>query len=255
MEVRTPRVLPFLPKNHFHSQRYGPFTEDRDEAGELFLPDDPPAREPIGNPSTHLEPPARVRFPPKRITTAEIRKRVRNLLDYVGRVQVEEGKRKERAKVLGIKIGSLSPPSRLHMQGDSSAVDEDNTMDVDGPMEAREVKRDFRSSSELLGDLTRDLIACQETFAQGGFASPFQPSIPNFPSISPITPTFASGPRMDLIYPNLEAADIVDQVGEDEAVNVYREGKIDMVVTQEHEQQASNAIQAEVETKSQAFVI
>lgn len=60
---------------------------------------------------------------------------------------------------------------------------------------------------------------------------------------------------MDLIYPNLEAADIVDQVGEDEAVNVYREGKIDMVVTQEHEQQASNAIQAEVETKSQAFVI
>jgi hypothetical protein len=57
-----------------------------------------------GETPTHLEPPTRVRYPTKRMTIGEMRKRVRNLLEYVGRVQAEEDKRAERAKLLELAV-------------------------------------------------------------------------------------------------------------------------------------------------------
>ncbi|KAJ9115535.1 hypothetical protein QFC22_005299 [Naganishia vaughanmartiniae] len=57
-----------------------------------------------GETPTHLEPPTRVRYPTKRMTIGEMRKRVRNLLEYVGRVQGEEDKRAERAKLLELAV-------------------------------------------------------------------------------------------------------------------------------------------------------
>ena len=201
IEVRTPRVLPFLPKNHFHSQRYGPFSEDRDADGKLLLPNDPPAREPIGQPSTHLEPPARIRYPAKRITTAEMR----NVLDYVGRVKGEEGKRKGRAKILGIEVRSL-----LTLPPVNGKVHEEEAMMVDGDTEATKAKSEPPTATQLIDDLTRDLLAYQETFAQGGFASKFPPPIPTFPAQPPITLTLPPGLTMS--YTNREVGDGGDVV-------------------------------------------
>lgn len=62
---------------------------------------------------THLEPPTKVRFPTKRMTVSEMRKRVRNVLEYVGRLQVEEVNRVERAKILGIhQAATAAAPSQ-----------------------------------------------------------------------------------------------------------------------------------------------
>lgn len=52
--------------------------------------------------ATHLEPPTKVRFPTKRITIGEMRKRVRSILEYAGRIQLEEANRNQRAKMLGL---------------------------------------------------------------------------------------------------------------------------------------------------------
>ncbi len=246
VEVRSPRVLSFLPKNHFHNQTYGPFLEDRDEQGNLVLPGDQPTREAIGSSTTHLEPPARIRYPAKRITRAEIRKRLRNVLDYMTRVHVEERKRKERAKLLGIKVESLPTRAKIDEQGDvnmEEAIADEPTQEI----EAKPPKPDPPNSTQILSDLTRDLIDFQFNLAQGGFASPFPPPIPTFPNLTPVTPTFPSGFTMSQGESRLSAVDevgrgedAVEQTGHCESIDVYREGKADPVITEEIEQQAAD---------------
>lgn len=207
IQVRSPRTVPSLPKNHYHNQRYGPFKDDRDEHGNLILPPEPPGRDTTGEITTHMEPPARPRYPVKRITTSEMRKRVRNLLDYVRRVQVEEGKRKERARILGIEVKPLPKPA-IELEPEPE-VDEngDSTMDpLPAPAPNSEDGTDpvlpGRTSAELMDDLSRDLVTFQEDFAAGMFATPLQLSTATFGvgsggrGLSPVTPTFTGKGRM-----------------------------------------------------------
>ena len=180
LESRAPRQMTYLSKNYFFNQHYGPFTDERDEEGNLLLPDDPATREPVNGLMTQLEPPARVRYPIKRTTTSEMKKRVRNMLEYVTRVQIEESKRKERAAQIGIPDPStLAPATRPDEDGDA-------LMDAEGEAAGEQHQSmtvgDGPSAAEMLADLTRDLIAFQETFAAGGFATPAMPSS------QPITP-------------------------------------------------------------------
>ncbi|BEJ17327.1 hypothetical protein CspHIS471_0607280 [Cutaneotrichosporon sp. HIS471] len=180
LEVPSPRTLQYLPRTHFSNQRYGPFTDDRDAEGKLILPDDMPLREVEGDPVNHREPPTRVRYPVKRITTAEMRKRVRNLLEYVGRVQDEEARRAERAARIGIPATS-APRRRLRSFGSDDGREEFHA-NGDADDRARSVTPPGPpppTASQLLDEFTRDLIAFQEAFNTGDFESlPFAQSRP-----------------------------------------------------------------------------
>ena len=190
LEPRMSRSMAYLPRNHFLNQRYGPFSEDRDDEGRLLLPENPGTRETSGDPVTQLEPPARVRYPTKRLTTAEIRKRVRNMLEYVSRVQQEEAKRKQRAETIGIDIKAV-PVSRR--KGKENEQPQDDSM---GEHDAPQLSMRYGegvSSEQLMDELMRDLIGFQESFSLGGGlgVSPMPPTIATFSS-APVTPAFAS---------------------------------------------------------------
>ena len=190
LEPRLSRSLAYLPRNHFLNQKYGPFSEERDEAGKLVLPEDPGQRETSGDPVTQLEPPARVRYPAKRITTAEVRKRVRNMLEYVSRVQQEEAKRKQRAELIGINIKAVPPARR---KGKENEQPQDEAVDgVDAPQLSMRYGEGV-SSEQLMNELMRDLIGFQESFTSGGGlgVSPMPPTIATFSS-APVTPAFPS---------------------------------------------------------------
>ncbi|ORY24281.1 hypothetical protein BCR39DRAFT_325129 [Naematelia encephala] len=242
LEVRSPRTMAFLPRNHFINQRYGPFTEDRDDDDNLLLPDEPPVREPTGEPGTHQEPPTRIRYPAKRITTGEVRKRVRHVLEYVGRVQQDEAKRHERAKLIGIDIKPLS-------KHDNELEPLDDVLK--GP-----------TSAQLLDELTRDLITFQESFVQGMFASPLPPSVaafntPTLPSLGFVSAredTDGGAERQDgnqvengeesqdreeALNRNVE----LEHVEKGDEVDVYREGMVGVIITEPEEEQAAERIE------------
>lgn len=168
--VPTPRNLQFLTRSHFLNQRYGPFTEERGPDGKLIMPEDKPLRDVEGEPMCHRQPPTRVRFPMKRMQLAEMGRRVGNVLEYVGRVQHEETRRLERAKLLGIPEGNVPrklPPMDEDTRPKRKRADEEESPQQDeiynGPTGP--------SSSVLLDELTRDLIAFQEAFQTGDFES------------------------------------------------------------------------------------
>lgn len=102
----------------------------------------PPAQDPTnGEPATHFEAPTKIRYPTKRMTIGEMRKRVRNLLEFVGRVQGEEDKRGERAKLLELGVPSTGSgrASEVPAKDASEEQTEDapaDTMDVDKVPEA-----------------------------------------------------------------------------------------------------------------------
>ncbi|WVR06403.1 hypothetical protein IAU60_003434 [Kwoniella sp. DSM 27419] len=208
LEVPAPRTLSYLPRNHFHNQRYGPFTEERSENGRLSLPDEPAGREPVGEPTSQLDPPARPRFPVKRITTAEMKKRIRNMLEYVGRVQIEEGKRQERAKLLGVKVVKKRS-NDVDAQGDVTMAENTDPVSETEPGSTPQASK----PAQLLDELTRELIAVQESFAVNGFGvascngdglgSPVPPPIPMFngnggASSAPPTPVLPFEPTAPL---------------------------------------------------------
>lgn len=237
LDIRSQRTLPSISRNHYHNQRYGPFTEQRDDQGKLILPEDPPLREPNGEAETHLEPPARVKYPAKRITVGEMRKRVRVILDYVYKIQSNDVKRAERMKELGIVVTSLprKPKSKGKEKDEASGDDQGDTeqdVNADGtrqvtvaesetPMEtdhegdiamngdiphpagekeieptaAPPVKKDekeqtpeppVRTSTELMEELVRDLLAFQDTFSANGLVTPMPPPVPTFDQALPI---------------------------------------------------------------------
>lgn len=158
---------------------------------------------------THLEPPTRVRFPTKRMTVSEMRKRVRNVLEFVGRLQVEEVNRIARATILGIQPAD-PPPSRdepgraaepepkvetepnadVDMDAepkDESAVDSapaktDASVEPaapDGTAPPKSASSTGSSTGDtttsksmhLMDELTRDLIRFQEMFEPGYMGS------------------------------------------------------------------------------------
>lgn len=169
LQVRSPRQLPPIPKNHFFNHTYGPFAEI-DENGTLELPADPPEREATGKRGeTHTEPPARVKYPQRRVTTAEMRKRVKHMQEFCNRVRVEEGRRSQRKAQISIP--------------DAEAGDVD--------MEAHASTSTGPSASQLMAELTADLLDFQETWARGGFAH-LDGSGPAWGGFSPIPPSSAT---------------------------------------------------------------
>ncbi|KAK4684857.1 hypothetical protein P7C73_g5306, partial [Tremellales sp. Uapishka_1] len=194
LRVPSSRPLPSLPRNHFSHQRYGPFSEEVDENGNLVLPGEPVLRDTNSERKSHLEPPSRVKYPVKRITTAEIKKRVRNVLEYVGRVQSEESKRSERGKLLGIDLVELP---ELQEEEEDDNEDEENEAEDVAEGDVAKAVRDGPplTASELMDELTRDLIAFQESFhGQLALNSPLPPSVATFGNtngslLAPNTPT------------------------------------------------------------------
>ena len=190
LDVRSQRTLPHISRNHYLNQRYGPFNEERDEEGRLILPDENSMREPTGEAETHLEPPARIKYPARRITVGEIRKRVRSMLDYVSKAQSMEEKRLERNKALGIVVTPL-PKKGKSKQVEDSGMDIDANGDTemestDPELEDKDDHQPVRTSMELMEELTRDLFAFQETYMTNNGATPLPPPIPNFEPPLPV---------------------------------------------------------------------
>ena len=199
----------------------------------------------MGDPTTYLEPPARVRYPAKRITMADIRKRIRNLLDYVGRVQSEEARRKERAEILAIDI-HLLPDQVQVAEADDMCTSESPSKSITITSEVIEQDYKPNHSVHLLDDLESNLIAFQETLAQGNFVSPFLPMDPSFASQSPVTPSVPSFPSMIVTDPIRSEEMIMEQVREEDAVDVYREeDRVNIVRSEEAELQAAHTVDTE----------
>ncbi|WRT67862.1 uncharacterized protein IL334_004836 [Kwoniella shivajii] len=246
LEVPAPRVVSYLPRNHFHNQKYGPFSEERNEKGKLVLPDEPSGREIIGDKQTQLDPPARPRYPVKRVTTAEMRKRVRNVLEYVGRIQIEEGKRQQRAKLLGININSKFTSTKsiqkendmgvdvgIDMDGDiemnqepTSTGDgiktvEDSTTTENENQDENGIDNHQGVSIQLMDELTRDLIGFQESFSSNGntingngfgFASPMTLSNSTFGNNRvPPTPTLPADPSIPTVTVPHEPTEVITE--------------------------------------------
>ena len=206
LDVRSQRTLPHISRNHHMNQRYGPFSNERDENGRLVLPEEIPIREPAGEAETHPEPPARVRYPPKRITVGEIRKRVRNMLDYVSKAQSGEEKRLERNRVLGIVVTPLpnkgkgkekADQNEEQVNGDSMDVEEPSGSGFDANVlgdidmnqledQADEPAPRERTAAEMMEEFTRDLIAFQETYLSNTSATPLPPPTSNFEPSLPV---------------------------------------------------------------------
>ena len=84
------------------------------------------------------EMPTRVKFPGKRMTIGEMKRRVRSVLEYVGRVQIEAADRRERV----LDHRSSSSSSNGNGNGDKAS-----------------------ESIQMLDDLTRELIRFNERFS------------------------------------------------------------------------------------------
>ncbi|CEH16589.1 transcription factor binding protein [Ceraceosorus bombacis] len=98
-----------------------------------------PVIEPMPYTSQTLhEPRTKIRFPPKRMTLGEMRKRVRNIGEYVTRSQVEAVERSRRTKLLGIKIS---------LPGDAALLAE---------MGKREADADGNRGKEITSDASKE---------------------------------------------------------------------------------------------------
>lgn len=101
-------TAPSKPTHHKGSRRPSPGesaapspSEPSPESGELqgAFPQVPP----VLQPTSHLsEAPTKIKFPSRRMSMAEMRKRAKTVLDYIGRMQVEMVDRNNRNRVLGV---------------------------------------------------------------------------------------------------------------------------------------------------------
>lgn len=85
----------------------------------------------------------KVRFPAKRTTMGEMRKRVRNISDYVTRIQIEAAEREKRMRFLGIRIeeDALKEKEKLEaMKEGEAAIDKTSSAEEGG-------KNDFQDES------------------------------------------------------------------------------------------------------------
>jgi hypothetical protein len=135
------------------------------QSGKFKATSDVPATHELANGETptHYEAPTKIRYPTKRMTIGEMRKRVRNLLEFVGRVQGEEDKRGERAKLLELGVASVAvvsseepaqEPTEAGKVGESRDVTTE-TMEIDKePEPVAEGKPDqvVDAKTEAVGD-------------------------------------------------------------------------------------------------------
>lgn len=265
LEVPAPRVMAYLPKNHFHNQRYGPFSEERDSTGRLILPANQQDREVVGHPTTQLEPPTRVKFPAKHISAGDVKKRVRAVLEYVGKTQMDEGKRLRRAKTLGIipvSTAAIRWKERQRKERESEEGIGDDDVVMSGANEAQEdrpfppeleIARDQPRSAHLMAELTEMLIGFQEAFSSNDFAvfgnggtGGSVPPTPQIPDMSTIPPTPVL-PSLPSDHPHGSSAGVIsrsaerevdgaeetttEEVGAGKGLDVYRAGIVNKVVT------------------------
>jgi hypothetical protein len=108
---------------------------------------------------THFELPSKVKYPGKRMTVGEMKKRVRSVLEYVGRIQIEEVTRGERAKMLGL---DKITRERRHVDLTIGAADTETNASGSG---------EISKSMQMMDDLTRDLIKFQEIFDGNGHST------------------------------------------------------------------------------------
>jgi hypothetical protein len=147
-----------------------------------------------------------------------MRKRVRNMLEYVGRVQNDETRRADRAQQVKIPselaLRPRLPPLEEELNGISRRKSRSRSTDVDDDVEMQEPtpispRIPLPSSSQLLDELTRDLIAFQEAFQTGDFDSLsfVAPPPPELPSPIP-------APQIELeVDVDVEAEAQVDSAG------------------------------------------
>lgn len=127
------------------------------------------------------EPPTKVRWPPKRMTMGEMRKRVRNISEYVTNKQLEAVERGKRMKDLGIEIVGPASDSQAQLgaevetgggagfsdamegvEGADGALERPSDSDSKAPAIAD--KERIPLSMKLMDELTRELIAFQQKY-------------------------------------------------------------------------------------------
>ncbi|SCZ90053.1 BZ3500_MvSof-1268-A1-R1_Chr9g10691 [Microbotryum saponariae] len=102
-------------------------------------------------PPTTAEAPTKIRFPNKRMTMPEMRKRARNVLEYLTRVQIEMSdreKRTERVEKAALSGGSGASGSTAAVQQNAASSDHLDSM-------------------SLMDELTKDIIMFQKTYFEG----------------------------------------------------------------------------------------
>ncbi|ORY89694.1 hypothetical protein BCR35DRAFT_156736 [Leucosporidium creatinivorum] len=103
------------------------------------------------------EQPTKVRFPNKRMTMPEMKKRARNVLEYLGRVEVEMSERAERRALLK-KAGEMQERERRREAGEDVG---DEPMDESG---GEGEKREESETVKAMDALTRELHEFQRKF-------------------------------------------------------------------------------------------
>ncbi|SCV69978.1 BQ2448_1372 [Microbotryum intermedium] len=102
-------------------------------------------------PPTAAEAPTKIRFPNKRITMPEMRKRARNVLEYLTRVQIEMSDREKRIEhVEKSTLSSGSRPSGSAVAGQEHPASSEHL-----------------DSMSLMDELTKDIIMFQKTYFEG----------------------------------------------------------------------------------------
>lgn len=100
------------------------------------------------------------------MTVGEMKKRVRSVLEYVGRIQIEEVKRGERAKMLGLDKVPAEHDDEEHHEDEAAGKEGEEAK----PTSAEAIEPEtapLTRSMQLMDELTRDLIKFQE-ICEGG---------------------------------------------------------------------------------------
>lgn len=96
----------------------------------------------LPEPVKHLEPSAKVRFPPRRVSMTEMKKRAKHVIDYLGRVQMDMVERNNRTRALSLAAGAGGAP----VSGTGSSA------------------QTSQSAAAMMNNLSRQLINFQEKF-------------------------------------------------------------------------------------------
>lgn len=160
------------------------------QSGQISSMPSPPASGSVPTPFqviSSIESSTKVRFPSRRMTMGEMRKRVRNIGEYVTRSQIEAVEREKRMKLLGIvppykeemEDDAVTPAETMHDDGEekdtvtadgSTAEQTADAKDANGEetIASTQAKaEELPLSMRLMEELTRELIHFQRKFGMG----------------------------------------------------------------------------------------
>ncbi|KAI5477551.1 hypothetical protein MNV49_006139 [Pseudohyphozyma bogoriensis] len=128
---------------------------------------------------THLEAPTRVRFPNKRMTMPEMKKRARNVMDYLARIQIEMSDRERRQEYLSAAVAANNANKNATSSSSSSGVNSGTptpgstsgnatpSAGIDALAEGLKQAASVTSSVEsmaMMDSLTKDIILFQQKY-------------------------------------------------------------------------------------------